>query len=296
MLATSEPVDLAEMAMPASRNSPSVKRRHLSRKLRELREDRGLTAESVTKALEWSTGKLSGMENNKWKRPDPRDVKDLCDLYKASDAIRDDLMRMARESRQRGWWEEQYSDVSGSAYVGFEQEARVTRSFQPLVIPGLLQTPTYMRALIRADLIRGEEEIERRIQMRLKRQQILTHEDPLQLWVVIDEAALRRPFGTSAEHREQLQQLIDTDELQNVTVQVLPFEAGLHAGLACGFVILTYEDDPSIVVIETGDNALYLEKEEDLARHTLRFQHLQASALSPVASVEFMRDMMSTLK
>jgi transcriptional regulator with XRE-family HTH domain len=301
MLATSDatPDDhLPELTMPDSsaRYSPSVRRRRLSRELRRLREDADLTADEVGRRLEWSQGKLSAMETNKWKRPDPRDIKDLCELYGTDEATRDALTTMARESRKRGWWEEEYGDVLGSAFVGFEQEARSLHAYQPLVIPGLLQTPAYIRAVARADLVREPAELERRVDMRTTRQKILDHEDPLKLWVIIDEAALCRPFGTVNDQREQLQRLVDTDQLEHITVQVLPFSAGLHAGLACGFVIMTYDADPSLVYIETGGNALYLEKPDDLERHSVRFQHLQASALARDASIQFVSDMITRLK
>lgn len=285
------------MAETGARYSPTVRRRRLSRELRRLREQAGFTADEVTRQLEWSQGKLSGMETNKWRRPNPRDIKDLCELYGVDDATRDALVAMARESRKRGWWEEEYSDVLGIAYIGFEQEARSLHTYQPLVIPGLLQTPAYIRALARADLFRDTAEIERRVEIRMTRQKLLEHQDPLRMWAIIDEAALRRPFGTVADQREQLQRLIDTDDMENVTLQVLPFEVGLHAGLGCGFVILTYAEDPSIVYVETGGgSALYLEKESDLERHSVRFQHLQASALAPDASIRFLADMLNDLK
>lgn len=301
MLDTPHPgvMDLPEMPVADSpyRYSPSVRRRRLSSELRRLREKAGLTADAVTEHLEWSQGKLSGMETNKWKRPNPRDIRDLCELYGTDKATREALLVMARESRQRGWWEENYGDVLGIAYVGFEQEARTFQGYQPLVIPGLLQTPTYMRALARADLARDSEAIERMVEVRRTRQKILEHEDPLRMWVVIDEAALTRPFGTVADQIEQLERVAATDAMEHATVQVLPFVAGLHAGMACGFTILTYADDPSIVYLETGaGNALYLEKPEDLDRHSMRFQHLQATALAPDASIRFILAMINRLK
>ncbi|MER6816430.1 helix-turn-helix transcriptional regulator, partial [Spirillospora sp. NPDC000708] len=175
--------------MTETRYSPSVRRRRLSRELRKLREAADMTADQVSERLEWSQGKLSGMETNKWRRPNPRDIRDLCELYGADEAATEALMAMARESRKRGWWEEDFGDVLGSAYVGFEQEARTLHTYQPLVIPGLLQTPAYVRALARADLARDTDEIERRVEMRMTRQRILEHADPLMMWAIVDEAA-----------------------------------------------------------------------------------------------------------
>ncbi|MDX6741754.1 helix-turn-helix transcriptional regulator [Actinocorallia sp. A-T 12471] len=277
----------------APRHSPTVKRRHLSRALRELRETRGHTADWVTKRLEWSTGKLSGIENNKWKRPNPRDIRDLCELYETDQETCDTLMQLARDSRKRGWWED-YNDVYGSIYIGFEQEARRMRVYQPLVIPGLLQTPAYMRELMRAALIRGSE-VERRVEIRLQRQKALSHEDPLRVWAVIDEGALRRPFGSTKDQREQLARLIETEDSDSVTVQILPFSKGLHAGHGASFVILDYQEDPSLVYIEVGARTLYVESEEDLDYYDERFQHLQATALSPAESIRFLHDMSALL-
>ncbi|GAB3278406.1 helix-turn-helix transcriptional regulator [Actinocorallia lasiicapitis] len=297
MLATLDPPDDLELTVPESRYSPSVRRRRLSRALRQLRETAGFsTVEEVAKRLDWSPGKLGGMEANRWKRPNPRDVKDLCELYGTDPETTADLMTLAREAKQRDWWEAQFGQMPESAtYVGFEEEASSLHVYQPLVIPGLLQTPAYIRALARAALVRDPAEIEKRVELRTIRQQRMFEELP-NVWMVIDEAALRRPFGTLEEQREQLQRLIDTDVIDRLNLQILPFAAGLHVGLSSGFVILTYEEDPAIVYIEAGTSALYLEKADDVESHSLKFQHLQAAALAPDASIRFMRDMISKLK
>ncbi|MBA9002848.1 helix-turn-helix domain-containing protein [Thermomonospora cellulosilytica] len=287
------------MPVPPHRRSPTIRRRRLSRELRKLREESGLTAEQVWRRLEWSAGKLSRIEHNDWRRPNPRDVKDLLDLYGITDeSRREALITLARESRERGWWETEFGDVLGGDYAGFEAEAERIHSYEPLVICGLLQTAAYARAAIRGDMIRDPEEVERRVALRMKRQAILTGPNPPTLWAIMDEAALHRPFGTPEERIEQLERLIATGDSDHITVQVIPFSVGMHPGLACGFALLDYADpdESSIAYVEMGGNALYLERAEDLKSHSLRFQHLQAAALSKDATTAFLKRLRDDLK
>ncbi|MCP2342017.1 helix-turn-helix domain-containing protein [Actinomadura rupiterrae] len=286
--------------MPAlpDRRSPSIRRRRLSRELRKLRDESGHTAEEVWRALEWSQGKLSRIEQGDWRRPNPRDVRDLLDFYNIQDeAKRETLIVLARESRERGWWEtSEFADLFSSSLAGFEAEASSIYTFQPLVLPGLLQTPAYAREVIRRSMVRDPIEIGRRVEFRMNRQKILEHPDPPRLWAIIDEGTLHRPFGTLTEYEEQLQKLIDTGDSDHVTVQVIPFEAGLHPGLTYAFALMDYELDPSVVYIELGRNALYLEKPEDLQDHSLRFQYLQGAALDKDATLDWLTRRLRKLK
>ncbi|MBE1531893.1 helix-turn-helix domain-containing protein [Actinomadura algeriensis] len=286
------------MSAVPERRSPSIRRRRLSRELRKLRVEAGQTAEEVWRALEWSQGKLSRIEQNDWRRPDPRDVRDMLDHYGVADeAKREALIGLARESRIRGWWEtSEFAGLFQHSLVGFEQEATRIYSYQPLVIPGLLQTPAYARAIVRSSLVHDPAEIQRRVDFRMHRQEILKHPSPPLFWAIIDEAALRRPFGTVGEREEQIQRLIDTGNSDHITVQIVPFDAGLHAGLTFSFAIMDYEDDPSIAYIELESNALYLEKPDDLRAHTLRFQHLQSTALNKDATTRWLGELLNSLK
>jgi Helix-turn-helix. len=233
--------------MDHRRKSPSVRRRRLSRELKRLREAAGMTADQASKELEWSQGKLSRIEQNGWQRPDLGDMKYLLDLYKVTEAAeperRAELLQLARDSRERGWWTE-YKSALDSGYVGFEAEAAKIHTYQTMVIPGLLQTAEYASALFHAELYCDPEEIRQRAELRMKRQEILRYSDRPLLWAVIDEAALRRRFGSVEAQAEQLRRLIDADKLENVVIQVIPFAAGLHPAMPSGFVILDFEKIP----------------------------------------------------
>lgn len=284
------------MSATTDRRSPTIARRRLSRELRRLRHEAGLTADKVRGDIDLSQGKMNRLETGIGPQPNISDIRVLLDYYKVGDEEREALLSLARLSRERGWWERDFGDVLGSAYAGFEAEAARIYTYQPLVIPGLLQTVPYARAAIRGGLIRDPDEIQRRIDYRLTRQRILQHADPPELWAVIDEAAVSRPFGTSTDREEQLQRLIDTGESEHITVQVIPFSAGMHPGLASSFTLLEYVGDPTIVHIEMGPNALYLEKADDVESHRLKFQHLQATALDKDASVRFLTRLLDKVR
>jgi len=282
------PNDWKDGAMP--RYSPTVRRRRLSLELRRLREAAGLTASQAAKQLEWDTSKITRMERNEWKRPNPRDIKDLLDLYKVEDeSRREALIELARQSRQKGWWAAHDDLLSGGTYIGLETEASVIRTFQLGVVPGLLQTPEYAEALMRGFGTK-EDVIERRVAIRMERQQLLDAENPPRLWAIIDEAALVRPVGGPEVMRGQLEHLIAVGrQHDNVHVQVLPFSVGAHAGLAGQFVLLEFPEDPGVVHVESATDGLYLETAQDLQRYQLLYDHVHASALSVSQSREHLK-------
>lgn len=258
--------------------SPTVRRRRLSNLLRELREAKGYTAQYVTDKLGWSRGKLTHIEQNQWKRPNRRDIEDLLDIYEVTDAgRREAALALVRQARQRGWWVS-YSDVWGAGtFIGLEAEARSIRTFEALAIPGLLQTEEYARAVIRSGGIADEDEIDRRVQARMIRKQVLAAPDAPLYWAIIDEAALRKvgPGLTG-----QLQYLLDAQK-PTVGIQVLPDASGPHAALTAPFVVLDFpEPDPSVVYVDTGSDELYLEKPPHLDRYENLWRHIQATALS----------------
>jgi hypothetical protein len=278
--------------MADARHSPTVRRRRLARELRKLRETAGFTADEVNRQLEWANGKVNKLERAMTVRPRVTDVRVLLDTYGLTDkAIREALFTLTREARQRGWWAE-YGALNDS-YVEFEAEAARISTWQPLVIPGLLQTPEYARALHRGYLVRDEKEIDRLVQLRIERQKILTADDPPKLWAVIDENVIVRSFGSDEAKAEQLQRLIDTAHLDHVEVQILPMSADPHPGLAGSFVILDYEDDPSLVYRETPPSSSYEEGPTVEERRTT-FQHLSATALGPNESIAWLRRLAAT--
>jgi len=264
--------------------SPTVRRRRLAFELRRLRERTQWTLEEVAEQLAWSATKVSRIETCRVGIA-LKDVGALLDLYQVDPAKREELIDLARDSRKKGWWQA-YSDLSSeyTTYIGLEAEAASMRSFASVVLPGLLQTEGYARAVIRsALLISSPGEIERRVEVRMARQKLLVQEEPLRLWTVLDEAVIRRPIGGSDVMRSQLKQLLDVADLPNVTVQVLPFAVGSHPGTNGAFEILEFPGlaDPDVVFMENFTGSLYIERETDVYRYSLVFDHLRAKALDP---------------
>lgn len=213
----------------------------------------------------------------------------MLDVYGVRGPVADDLIQVARDARLKGWWH-LYGTVLTSAYVGLEAAASSIRTYEALVVPGLLQVPEYGRAMIeqsRADILHSE--VERRIHVRHERQSLLTQNDPLHFWVVLDEAVFHRMVGGPGVMRSQLTRLIDASTLPNVKLQVLPFAEGAHPGMDGSFSILQYEEaaDPDVVFAENAAGGLFLEKDEDLHRYHQIFDALQAKALPPAESATF---------
>ncbi len=271
------------MSSSASIN-PTVRRRRLGAKLRELREERKLTAEDVAQQLLVSQSKISRLENGR-RAISQRDVRDLCRVYSVTDEkLIDALMTMARESRQRGWWHA-FGDVPYSVYIGLEANAVSARNYESLFVPGMLQTREYAAAVIQG--IQPEalpEQNEKRIEVRMRRQEAMHDPDkPLRMWAVLDEAVLHREVGGPQVMREQLEHLIALSHLAHITVQVLPYSIGAHPGMSGTFSILEFEDeaDATIVYLEGVTSDLYLEKEADVKTYSTLYEHLRAMALGP---------------
>jgi transcriptional regulator with XRE-family HTH domain len=268
--------------------SPTVRRRRLASELRGLREAAGLTIEQVAERMEVSSSKISRLETARVSAP-PRDVRDLLEIYGVTGEQRETLLTIAREARQRTWLDE-YSDLPFAAAADMEGAASSIRIYSALVVPGLLQTVDYARAVlgaIRLDL--EEDEIERRVDLRKSRQSLLAREGSRTLWVVLDEAVLRRVVGGPEVMRAQLQRLMEVTALPRLTLQVLPFAAGAHAGLDGEFDLYSFAEaaDQDVVFIENTISDLYLESADAIRRYNLLFDHLRAKALDPAHSAEF---------
>ncbi len=283
--------------------SPTVRRRRLGMELRRLRESAGLMIEDVARHLECSMSRVSRIETGK-SVARIRDVRDMMDLYHLVDeARRDELLTLAKEAQQRGWWADYESVLSAGpgldTYVGLEASASSIRTYQTHLVPGLLQTEEYARALIRASRP-GEtpESVDRRIALRTRRQAMLHDDDGLELWAVLDEAVLRRPIGGHAVMRAQLVRLLESGELPRVTIQVLPFARGAHAGVEGSFSIIGFPDptDLDVVYVDCPAGNIFLEKEKDVRRHTTWFDHLRAAALPPDESADFITAAADDLK
>ncbi|MFG2722669.1 helix-turn-helix domain-containing protein [Streptomyces sp. NPDC048416] len=274
----------------ASNVNPTVRRRRLGQELRRLRELKGMTAEEVAERLLVSQSKISRLENGR-RSISQRDVRDLCGVYEVEDhRIVDSLMQMAKDSRQQGWWHA-FGDIPYSVYIGLETDAASLRVYDPQVVPGLLQTRQYAEALIAGALPEtAQSDVEKRVNVRLRRQErVKAAENPLRLWVVIDEAALRRRVGDRQLMINQLESLIEQSQLPHVTVQVLPFSMGAHPGINGQYAILEFPDasDSSVVYIEGITSDLYLEKANDVQKYSVMYEHLRAQALNVDQTREF---------
>jgi hypothetical protein len=234
-----------------------------------------------------STSKVSRIETGHT-TASPGDVQNILDIYGVSDAVKAELVQIAREAKQKGWWHP-YSTVLTGAYVGLEAAARAVWAYEQQVVPGLLQSEEYAIAMIRAARLGdSEQEIEQRVRVRMARQSLLTLDDPIDLRVVLDEAVLSRPVGGPAVMVDQFQRLIEAARLPNVTLQILPFVVGAHAGMDGTFAILQFEEerDADVVFTENATGGLFLEKAEELIKYSSTFESIRAAALSPEESIE----------
>lgn len=275
--------------MPAQRTStgsPTVRRRELGALLRALRNERGFTVDQVAAELLCSPSKVSRMETGQ-RGATRRDIRDLCDLYGVNDAAeREHLMTLAREGKQQGWW--QSFSLPYNNYVGLEQEAASLCIFHSSVVPGLVQTPDYTRALHEKGVPRLENSaIEERIEERNTRQKILADDSSRQLEIIIDEAVLHRPVGGSVVMRKQLSRLIEEGQRSNLTVLVVPYDVGAHPGLESNFTILEFAgQSPTVIYVEGLVGPIYVERQQDVDRYLLVREMLRGMALSPEDSAE----------
>jgi len=265
MLSTEESAwDAPATALGGRSPGPTVQRLVLGGQLRRLREDRGITLEQAAMVIRGSHSKLSRMEHGRVGFKE-RDVADLLTFYGVSEGEqRAALLSLARETATPGWWHD-YADTLPNwvePYVGLEAAASVIRTYQVQFVPGLLQTEAYARATFRLGNAANEEEVARRAEVRISRQEILNGANAPRLWAVIDEAALRRPIGGDNVIREQIQHLIDMANHPAVTLQVLPFRVGGHVAAGGPFTILRFAepDLQDVVYLEQLTSAIYLEK------------------------------------
>lgn len=261
--------------------SPTVRRRELGSLLRELRKDLDLTIEDVSERLLCSPAKISRIETGH-RNISLRDVRDLCDVYGVEDQTqRQHLMSLAKESKERAWWQEY--DLPYSNYIGLEAAAISISDYESGSIPGLLQTQDYARALIRGMQPKMDiDAVDQQVAARLTRQEILTRENPPAFRAVLDEAALHRRVGTPEIMRNQLQRLIDMGQMPNVAIQIIPFNVGAHPGIDSTFIILEFSEPAvsSVVYVEGLVGNIYLERATDLERYTDVFDQLSTIALT----------------
>jgi transcriptional regulator with XRE-family HTH domain len=280
----------------SSRSPTTVRRRRLGIELRGLREAAGLTIEQVAERLEYSISKISRIENAQVSAT-PGDVQGMLEVYEVSDSRRDELVQLAREARHKGWWYD-YRDLPKVPLSALETEAEFIFQFSALIIPALLQTRDYARAIlegIRLDL--HGDEIDRRLEFRAARQAMFTRDDPPTYWVVLDQAALHRWVGDRETMKAQLQYLRTAATSPNITLQVLPFSAGAHVGMDGEFTILRFAEpsDPDIIYVENAQGDLYLDDSNAIRRYNWIFDHLRAAAMNPVESSKFLTNVAEEL-
>ncbi|GII78614.1 transcriptional regulator [Sphaerisporangium rufum] len=272
------------------RQGPSVRRRRLAGQLRSLRERAGLTGDEVAQQVGWSASKLSRMETAHVGIR-VKDLLILLDLYAVPDSKRAALVTLARTARQRGWWD-MYDSIPTeyATYISLEAAASEIRRYDQTLVHGLLQTENYARAIIESGLMSlvPRQEVERRVEIRLTRQELLRRATPVELRIVLDEAALRRVVGGPSVMREQCEYLLAAAERSNVAIQLLPNEVGAHPGAVGAFSILGFpgSGEADVVYVETMASSLYIEDDSDIHRYCMAFDRLRTMALGSDESLD----------
>jgi transcriptional regulator with XRE-family HTH domain len=270
--------------------SPTVRRRELGALLRALRLKKSLTVEQAAEQLLFSMSKLSRMETGQGV-PTARDLRDLWALYGVTDgAERDRMTKLATEGKELGWWDSRdLNSTYGTLgkYLGLEAAATGLLYYQSAIVPGLLQTAGYARAIHEAYIPKlAAESVDELVDVRMTRQRRLTQAPLLSISVVMDEAALHRVVGGLAVMRAQLARLVEMARMPNVSLQVIPFSAGAHPAMDCTFRILKFASSmPEVVYVEALSGGLFLERPEQMSVYSETFEHVCASALDPEESI-----------
>jgi transcriptional regulator with XRE-family HTH domain len=270
-------------------DAPPVRRRLLGAALRRYREDAGFSLDDAARILECDPSKISRIETGQ-RGIRPKELRELLTEYDVDETQRDALVAIARQQGQRGWWQS-YGQVLSDAYQDYiimESTASASWTYEAQLVPGLLQTEYYARAIAAADLVREtREQQDQFVEARLARQHVLSRDQPLQFWAILSEGALRQMVGGREVMQEQLRHLGElSNDAPNIILQVLPFAVGAHAATSGPFVILKFPEAPGlgVVYLEGQTGGIYLESEAEVARYNLVFEHLRASALSTAAT------------
>jgi transcriptional regulator with XRE-family HTH domain len=279
---------------------PTVQRMLVGARLRRLRTEMGLTREEAAEAIRASEWKIHRLENGQVGFKE-RDIVDLLRLYEVTDPGEvAEFVALAREANTPGWWQH-YGDVLPQwfrTYVDLEAAAALIRTYEGQFVPGLLQTDDYMRAVVHgAHLEDTNEEVGRRVRLRMARQTLLTGEQPPRLWAVVDEAALRRPVGGKEVMRGQLERLVEATKLPNVILQVLPFDAGAHPAMVGSFSILRFPEQelPDVVYLEHLTSAIYLNKPEEVDQYLHVMESICVRAAAPDRTAELLGKILDEL-
>jgi len=271
--------------MASRRNPPTARLRRLASELLRLRKVAKLSREAVTERTGINNVTLYRLETGR-SRPQRRTLLALLDLYDVDRANRVDLLELSQAAEYPGWLRQYQSELPEiyTAFISFEAEARSSRNYESLLMPGLLQTEEYARAVVKGVVTwASTEQVERYVDARLARQVALTKGEPLRLWAIVDEAAIRRQVGGRGVMRAQLLHILEASQQAHVTFQVIPFDKGGHPGMPGAFVLLEFPDaaETDLAYLENMAGDLFLDSEIAVRRYTLAFEHLRALALSP---------------
>ncbi|WP_067477155.1 helix-turn-helix domain-containing protein [Actinomadura hibisca] len=286
--------------MPKGRHVPTVASARLTSELRNRRERAGMSQEAVAEEMGWDGSKLYRIENDK-SRILQRDVNRLLKLYGVEGEEAEAILELARLAREPDWWH-QYSGAIPEwfqVYVVLEAAASHVLGYESELVPGILQTEAYARAIMRTAPAPGaDEEIEDKVKVRATRQTRLSEPGAPQVWLVLNEATIRRVVGGRAVMGEQLEHLVKLARLRNVTLQVLPFEVGEHSAMHGSFSLLKFPgpNNPDKVYLEQHTGGLYIQKPADVEWYSLIFDHLRARALGPDQTVEMFRALAADLR
>lgn len=273
--------------------SPTVRQRELGKRLRTLRNERNLTIEDVAEKLLISATKISRLETGT-RPPNPRDVRDLCRHYGLDDSATNELMSLAQGAREQVWWT-QYEDLKLDPYLGLEQDAIAITSYTTYYLPALLQTEEYTRGVIKAIAPKMDPGIyEQRVEVRMRRQQVLAEDSRPRYRVLLDEAVLYRRVGGPAVMVDQINKILKAVDDRKATVQIVPFDLGVPAAQDSNFVLLEFGDESNIspiVFVEGLTGNQYLERKAEVDRYREAIEHLRDSALSPRDSIDHITEM-----
>ncbi|MFB9246895.1 helix-turn-helix domain-containing protein [Sphaerisporangium melleum] len=270
--------------------NPSLRHHEVATRLRALRLDAGLTMKEAAERLECSVAKISRLETAA-RGVSPRDVRDLCVIYGADPEEAAGLIEMARQARTSEWWEE-YPDERFRSYIGHEADATSILSYDSGIFPGIVQTREYARAIILGVAERiGADTLDKRVELRMRRQEILHKKDPPRVHVIVDESAVHRRVGGAEVLYGQLSHLLDLARRPGVTLQVIPFAAGAHQGLNEAFTLLEMADPiPDVIYQEVGGRIEYFRKDKELLAYRRLIDHLRATGLGHDASMALIEE------
>jgi transcriptional regulator with XRE-family HTH domain len=272
--------------------SPTVLQLELGKRLRDLREQRNLTIEDIAEQLLCSTTKISRLETGA-RRPNPRDVRDLCRLYEVDESTTDKLMSLARDAREPVWWT-QYEDLNLDPYLGLEHDAVAITSYTTYFLPALLQTEAYTRTIIKTIAPKMNPDIfKQRVEVRMRRQEVIERDNRPRYRVLLDEAVLHHVVGDKTIMAAQLDKVLQAVRQDRATIQVIPFNSGAYAAQESNFVLLEFGEKSSVspvVFVEGLTSNQYIQRPAEIARYREAIEYLRDTALTPRDSIKFIHD------